>query len=91
MASGVIKHQGLLKGRPYQGDLNLLITAGTYQVSSDDTTHYPSDMTGIGNLLVIETFLVHQVLFLGNSKIYLRRYYGGSWSDWKKTELTAIT
>ena len=92
MASSIIKRAHDFSGAPYRGTLASLTDGGVYEVSTDYTTDMPSDLASgtIGNLLVIQTLLIHQVLFIGNASIYVRRYIG-SWSEWKKVTLSAIS
>lgn len=92
MASSTIERAHNLSGLPYRGTLASLLDGGVYEVSTDYTTDLPSDLASgtIGNLLVIQTLLTHQVLFIGNTYIYVRRYVN-SWSEWKKVTLSAIS
>ena len=92
MASSTIKRAHDFSGRPYTGTLASLLDGGAYEVSTDYTTDLPSDLASgtVGNLLIIQTLLIHQVLFIGDTYIYVRRY-AGSWNEWKKVTLSAIS
>ena len=84
-----------LEGVAYRGDLNNVTTGGVYTVTMGDVTNYPYSATtgSMGNLIVIHTlYLTHQILLIGNTVVYMRRYIPGyNWSAWAQTTLTPET
>jgi len=82
-----------LEGAVYEGDLNNATTGGVYSITGSNVTNRPAEMTGSGSLMVLDasSILIHQVIFLGDSIIYMRRCAYGGWSGWTKTTLTPVT
>ena len=81
-----------LEGVAYRGDLNNVTKGGIYSVTTSEVTNYPPSiaLTATGNLMVINTSaVIHQLFFIGNTIIHMRRYIPGSgWSAWALTTLT---
>ena len=70
-------------------DLNTCIDTGFYSWSSNSANN-PTSGTYNGNMLVIKgTAFIHQICFIGNSDIYMRRRNSSSvWNDWKHIVLS---
>lgn len=71
-------------------DLNNLVETGFYFIPAGSSNKPPN--TYNSNLIVVGIgAIVHQVLFSGNTEIWMRRYNDGSWNDWAKITLTVPT
>ena len=63
-------------------DLNNYINTGFYSIFTENLN---SPTNTNGNLLVIKgTSFIHQIAFLGNDAIWMRRKSGSDWNAWKK-------
>ena len=71
-------------------DLNDAIYTGFYTYRSD-MLHSASAqglISGNGNMLVIKgSMFTHQIVFIGNTYIVMRRSDGVSWNAWTKVDL----
>ena len=65
-------------------DFNDATETGFYRYSESALHNAKSVATGNGNMLVINcgTF-IHQIVFLFNNYIVMRRYNFVSWNEWK--------
>lgn len=72
-----------LSGDASSQDFNDIVFTGLYSINGAWTNGF-TESDSYGNMLVISGSLVmHQIAFIGNSTIYMRRKAYGTWNDWK--------
>lgn len=74
-------------------DLDEVTESGIYtyfQTQGHSVYAQNNSVTGAGTLLVLNGAAIHQVVFIFNTNIYVRRYAGNSWSEWRGITLSAI-
>lgn len=67
------------------GDANNLITTGVWSISSASVANTP---TGYGLLAVYKTPMYVYQVYYRPDKIYVRRYSGSTWTEWKFIDLS---
>lgn len=74
-------------------DCNNATETGFYNYTQDmaHSLYTEKSIPGGGNMLVVHGgSFVHQIVFIGNTNIYMRRLLSGTWNDWRKIDFQTI-
>ena len=63
-------------------DLNNAVESGFY-LATGSTSNTPLAGTSMSVLVICTHLVIHQIAFIGNYCIYMRRKSGAAWNEWK--------